>query len=137
MSYLSDVAIGMSLASFRNLWESEKELVDEQGSLLDKMTEFIEREDGTVILYWEWIDWNSAAAQRINDFLGSIDSEGLRSYAFVKIGEELDDVEEYYIDGLKEEPITSITLKRTIDMDSKVGDCHQFSPDIKTLFDKK
>lgn len=134
MSKCDDVVIGMSVTSFRNLWEREAELVDDKGSLLDNMTEFIERkDDGIVFLFWECVNWNSPAAQRINDFLGELDAEGIRSYSFVRIGENIDDIEEYYVQGMLEPMVEGIEIERRISVDSEIGDWHTFSPDFANL----
>ena len=69
MSYYSDVAIGMSAENFKLLWEQEKELVDEQGSVLDMMSEFIDRpEDGTIVMVWYCFKWYGELVKRIEKF---------------------------------------------------------------------
>ena len=134
MGRCDNVVIGMSITSFRDLWEREGELFNDEDSLLDNITEFIERKNEDIVfLFWKDIDWNSAAAQRINDFLRELDLEGIRSYSFVRLGEDIKDIEEYYIQGMLEPAIDGIKIERRIIVDSGIDDWYTFSPDFISL----
>ena len=133
MSYYSDVAIGLSLESYRILWEREKEFFDNDGSLLDLMTEFITRKDGTVVLIWEYIEWEGKLADRIEDFLDELDEEGTRSYSFVRLGEDINDIDTYTVIGISEPQLVGIGIKRELDIDCVAGDCHWYDADFEDL----
>lgn len=51
MGRCDDVVIGMSITSFRDLWEREGELFDDEESLLDNITEFIERKNEDIVFF--------------------------------------------------------------------------------------
>lgn len=135
MSSYYDVAIGMSLPSFRELWEYEKEFVDEQGSLLDYMSDFIIRENGTVVLYWTEIKWNRhPSGERIERFLFNLRKEGKRAYTFVKMGEDLDDIWEYCYCGEDEiDYIEGFGVRRELYIEEEDGDKHWLNPDKQQL----
>lgn len=135
MSYYYDVAIGMSLTSFRELWEYEKEFVDKEGSLLDHMSDFIVRKDGTVILYWSEIQWNRHPfGKRIERFLFNLNKEGKRAYTFIKMGEDLEDVTEYYYCGEDEiDYIEGFGIRRELFIDTYDGDERWAEPDRSKL----
>ena len=130
MGYYSDVAIGMSAKNFKTLWEREKELVDEQGSILDMMSEFVDRPaDETVIMVWYSFKWYGELVRRIEKFLNEIDEQG-ESYYFLRIGEDFDDIEEYNIIGIDDQVIEGIELQRTIHIDSRIGDTYRYNPSL-------
>ena len=124
MSYYCNVTIGMSIKTFHDLWEYEKEHVDSHGSMLDKMTNFVVREDKTVVLVWEDVEWRRIpAAQRIDDFLHDVSEQGERAFSYFIMGEELDDAEECFITGSEEqEPISGIEIQRKIVITSQDKD---------------
>ncbi len=117
MGYYSDVAIGMSTENFKLFWEQEKEFVDERGSILDFVSNFYERpEDGTVVMVWYDIKWDGELVKRIEHFLNEIDERD-ESYYFLRIGDELDDIEEYCIYDKDGNTIEGIEPQRTIYFD--------------------
>jgi hypothetical protein len=133
MGYYSDVAVGMSAENFKLLWEKEKELVDEQGSILDMMSEFIDRpEDGTVVMIWHYFKWYGELVKRIEKFLDEIDERN-ESYYFLRIGEDLDDIEEINVIGMTDQVIEGIEPQRTIYIDNYTGDTYRYNPSIKDL----
>ena len=116
MSYYSDIAIGMSLQSFKDLWEREKEYVDKKGSLLDKIDKFVHRDDDSVFIFWKDIEWyRTPLARRIEDFLQDLVNEGERSYYFIRMGEELDDIEkDWFVGKVETQKLDSIDVQRKI-----------------------
>lgn len=114
MGYYSDVALGLKVEDYKDLWEREKECGGY--SLLEDIFDSKEHGD-EILLLIEGVKWYDGYEEvdRITDFLQELEKKG-HPYSFLRIGEDSEDVERvevldedgYSIEGL--EVVRYITL---------------------------
>lgn len=93
MGYYSDVAIGLREEDFQALWEQEEEY---DYTILQEIFESKRTDDGDVVFTIEGVKWYEGFEEikRIIDFLDGLERQE-KPYSFVRIGENLEDIESY------------------------------------------
>ena len=118
MGYYNDVRICMKQDNFYIMIEQARPKgFTEHNYMLDETKMNITKfKDGTVIFGWNDIKWEEdfTDVAFVLEFLDRMREEG-HPYAFVRIGYDLSDNEEYYYDGKEDDDIChKIELERKI-----------------------
>ncbi|MGN0992946.1 MAG: hypothetical protein ACI4PE_03405 [Bacilli bacterium] len=120
MGYRSEVAIAMKKSDYEELVERAK--INNRQDVIDLIDygEVRNPSDNVVILYWDWVKWyqDNEDVQYIENYLIEIQENG-KPYSFVRLGEELSDIEERKVFGESGDDYSCdiIHYYRGIDMD--------------------
>lgn len=102
MGYRNDVKICMRKENYETLLRQSKKLGDSEACLfLPQNLKVKERSNGTVILSWDWIKWDTMLEDVafVMDFLDRLEEEGC-PFTYCRIGEDFTDLEERIYRGL-------------------------------------
>ena len=101
MGYRSEVAIVIGEDDFNELKRNDKvrELLK-----CAEIIRYLNSSQNIISIYWDWIKWYETYedVNIIENFLDNL-QEKEHSYHFVRVGEELEDIEERYYEGENDE----------------------------------
>lgn len=98
MGYRSEVAVAIKIADYEKFIKGNSDFKD-LISIAD-----ISTNDKIVIIYWDWVKWYSEY-EDIQKFESALDciADNEHPYAFVRLGEDYDDIEHRVFEGAEEE----------------------------------
>ena len=125
MGYRSDVRILVSSEGYKELYNYVKKEAlkyaddDYDYNLLNHMDKKLIKNKDQVLLCWDYVKWNNVVNYDVKIIMNGLDflDENGYSFRYVRIGENLDDISELYVDHDIDNWIDYIGIIRTFDVE--------------------
>ena len=117
MAYYSMVKISMLKDNYEALIEKANREKQAEVLLDPQVCNPVERKDGTVVMTFNWIKWSEMFedCKFVLNFLDEMASENY-PYTFIRIGEELGDLEEVYFRGVDDDDYSCDNIHLALDI---------------------